>query len=91
MKQTVILHVTWRMFAKSPGTHQEICLFVRKKFRKGMLIGIFTRHNKRQLKVMLLHFFSVSESLAPRKKKSEKSTFALDGKIEPSIICYSIV
>ena len=67
----------------------------RKKFRKGMLIGIFTRHNERQLKVMLLHFFLAFQKALHREKnkiiKGEKSTFALDGKMKPFTICYSIV
>ena len=52
-----------------------------------MLAGIFTRHNERHLKVML----ASKKPGTKQEKKSEKSTFAVDGKIKPSIICYSIV
>ena len=57
-----------------------------------MLAGIFIRHNERQLKVMLLRSFKRFRKLCTEQdKKGEKSTFAVDGKIKPSIICYSIV
>ena len=92
MKQTVLVLVTLRMFAKSLATHREKCLCIGYKLRKEMLAGIFTRHNERQLKVMLLHFFKRFRKLCTEQdKKGEKSTFAVDGKIKPCIICYSIV
>ena len=77
MKQTVLVLVTRRLFAKSLATHREKCLCIGKKWRKEMLAGIITRQNERQLNVCYYTSFSVSESSAPSKKKNEKSTFAV--------------
>ena len=93
MKQTVSALVTRRMFTKSLAAHREIKnVFA---FERNLEKECYNRNNH-SLAVMndsssLRYRTSFKFQKALYREQKVKSTFGLDGKIKPSIICFSIV